>query len=130
MSRAISTLTFLEHTAMARAAHEVNRAYCIALGDHSQPSWDTAPDWQTSSALSGALMALDPKTSPEKSHEGWLEEKRRTGWKYGPTKNPETKEHPCFVPYAELPAGQRAKDDLFIRTCRAMATAFGLAWGA
>ena len=29
--------------ACARAAHEANRAYCLALGDTSQPSWDDAP---------------------------------------------------------------------------------------
>jgi hypothetical protein len=26
--------------AAARAAHEANRAYCLALGDTSQPAWD------------------------------------------------------------------------------------------
>ena len=30
--------------ACARAAHEANRAYCIAIGDTSQPSWDDAPE--------------------------------------------------------------------------------------
>ncbi len=29
--------------ACARSAHEANRAYCIALGDLSQPAWDDAP---------------------------------------------------------------------------------------
>lgn len=28
-------------------------------------------------------------------------------------KNAETKEHPCFVPYEELPPEQQAKDHLF-----------------
>ena len=28
-------------------------------------------------------------------------------------KNPETKEHPCFVPYDELPEAQKAKDAIF-----------------
>ena len=31
----------------------MNRAYCLALGDTSQPAWDEAPDWQQSSARSG-----------------------------------------------------------------------------
>jgi glucose-6-phosphate 1-dehydrogenase/6-phosphogluconolactonase len=37
-------------------------------------------------------------------------------------KNPETKEHPCFLPYEQLPADQRAKDYIFrqiIHSCRA-----------
>jgi hypothetical protein len=28
-------------------------------------------------------------------------------------KDPEKKEHPCFVPYESLPAEQQAKDHLF-----------------
>jgi hypothetical protein len=27
---------------IARVAHEVNRAYCQALGDQSQPAWEDA----------------------------------------------------------------------------------------
>jgi len=114
--------------ACARAAHEANRAYCIAIGDNSQPSWDNAPPWQRDSALMGVPGALNGNT-PEQSHESWLEEKRRTGWKYGPTKNPETKEHPCFVPYDDLPPEQRAKDHLFITTVRAVGAALAARHG-
>lgn len=99
---------------IARVAHEVNRAYCQAIGDDSQPAWADAPDWQRDSALSGVAFHLtNPDATPENSHEKWLEQKRADGWRYGPTKNPETKEHPCFVAYGELPAEQRAKDYLF-----------------
>ena len=110
--------------ACARAAHEVNRAYCLAFGDASQPPWEEAPDWQTTSARSGARGALAGNT-PEQSHEAWLREKRATGWRFGPVKNPEEKEHPCLVPYAELPESQRAKDVLFVATVRAVARALG-----
>ncbi len=110
--------------ACARAAHEVNRAYCIALGDASQPTWDSAPDWQKSSARNGVAGAINGNT-PEQSHESWLKEKVATGWKYGAVKNPEAKEHPCFVPYAELPPAQKLKDRLFITTVTEMAIALG-----
>lgn len=115
--------TLLE--ACARAAHEVNRAYCLALGDASQPPWEDAPEWQRVSAVKGVAGALAGNT-PEQSHEGWLEEKRATGWKYGPVKDPEKKEHPCFVPYAELPPAQRHKDALFVTTVRAVAAALAV----
>ena len=46
-------------------------------------------------------------------HDAWLADKERDGWKYGAVKNPETKEHPCCVPYDQLPAEQRVKDYLF-----------------
>jgi len=108
--------------ACARAAHEVNRVYCMALGDGSQVPWEHAPEWQQTSARKGVVGALQGNT-PEQSHESWLEEKRATGWKYGPTKDAEKKEHPCFVPYAQLPPEQRAKDALFVTTVRAVAGA-------
>jgi len=44
--------------ACARAAHEANRAYCLAIGDVSQTSWDDAPEWQRSSARNGVADAL------------------------------------------------------------------------
>ena len=108
--------------ACARAAHEVNRAYCFALGDTSQPSWEDAPEWQRSSATNGVRGVLDGN-GPEAFHESWLKEKAEAGWKYGPTKNPEAKEHPCFVPYAELPLEQSRKDELFVGTVRSVAAA-------
>lgn len=115
-------MTENEIEACARAAHEANRAYCIAIGDTSQPSWGDAPDWQKSSARNGVAVALAGST-PEQSHECWLEEKRATGWKYGAVKDPEKREHPCFVAYADLPSSQRAKDDVFLSVVRAVAHA-------
>lgn len=98
----------------AIAAHEANRVLCQALGDDSQPTWEKAPGWQQSSAMSGVRMiAENPDATPEQSHEGWLKVKREEGWKWGAVKDPETKEHPCFVSYGELPAQQRLKDHMF-----------------
>lgn len=110
--------TILE--ACARSAHDVNRAYCLALGDASQVSWDEAPDWQKESARAGVEGALRGNT-PEQSHEAWFAHKQREGWVLGPVKDPVTKEHPCLVPYAELPPAQRFKDHLFVTTVRQMA---------
>lgn len=99
---------------IAQVAHEINKAYCESLGDHSQPSWEDAPEWQKSSAINGVQFHLDnPDAPPSASHDSWLKQKTEEGWKYGAVKNPETKEHPCFVPYNELPTEQKSKDFLF-----------------
>ncbi len=99
---------------IAKVAHEVNRAYCAAFGDHSQPTWDVAPQWQRDSAIAGVMFHLaNPDAGPAASHESWLREKEADGWKYGPVKDPAKKEHPCYVPYNELPVEQKAKDYLF-----------------
>ena len=99
---------------IARVAHEVNRAYCLALGDTSQAAWEDAPEWQRRSAINGVNFHLaNPNAGPDHSHNEWLKEKAETGWKFGPVKDAEKKEHPCFVPYDELPTEQKAKDYLF-----------------
>lgn len=110
--------------AIARVCHELNRAYCASQGDLSQPAWDQAPDWQRSSAIKGVMFALaNPEAKPADSHESWLAEKQADGWRYGKTKNPERKTHPCFVPYDKLPPAQKAKDYIFLATVRELASA-------
>ena len=103
----------------ARAAHEMNRVYCEALGDNSQVPWDIAPDWQRTSALNG-VDGVFQGNGPGASHASWLKEKADTGWKFGPVKDPEKKEHPCFVPYDQLPREQQAKDYIFSAIVRAL----------
>jgi hypothetical protein len=99
---------------IARVAHEVNRSYCEALGDTSQPKWEDAPEWQRSSAINGVKFHREnPEAGPEHSHESWLKEKEANGWSWGSEKNEDRKEHPCFVPYGELPVEQKAKDYIF-----------------
>jgi len=99
---------------IAQVAHEINRAFCASIGDLSQPDWDFAPDWQKQSAISGVQFHLDnPNASPSASHDSWLKQKEEEGWKYGEVKDAEKKEHPCFVPYEQLPVEQQSKDYLF-----------------
>lgn len=99
---------------IARVCHEVNRAYCEALGDMSQPKWEDAPQWQRDSAMLGVKLHTDnPNAGAEASHESWLAQKVGDGWVYGPVKNPDIKQHPCIVQFADLPTEQQAKDFIF-----------------
>lgn len=100
---------------VAKICHETNRMYCRTISDYTQESWADAPDWQRESSIKGVKFVVEnPDAGPSASHDSWLKEKKETGWKYGPVKNPELKEHPCFVSYDELPAEQKIKDKLFI----------------
>jgi hypothetical protein len=105
---------------IARVCHEANRAYCATIGDHSQKPWLECPDWQRDSAVKGVQFHLSGERTPEESHESWLAVKIATGWKYGAVKDEEKKEHPCCVPYAELPEAQKKKDALFTAVVAAL----------
>ncbi|UKH48585.1 hypothetical protein [Vibrio phage vB_ValP_FGH] len=107
---------------IAKVAHEINAAFCLAYGDTSQPSWENAPDWQRESAINGVKFHIqNPDASPSASHDNWLKEKVADGWVYGEVKDPEAKTHPCCVEYDELPPEQKAKDYLFKQTVHSLA---------
>lgn len=99
---------------IAYVCHEANRAYCEMIGDNTQNPWDNAETWQRESAVRGVEYALvNPEAPPSAQHEAWLADKTRDGWIFGAVKDPAKKEHPCMVPYDELPLAQRLKDSLF-----------------
>ena len=107
---------------IARVCHEVNRAYCQAIGDATQLPWEDAPQWQRDSAMNGVkLHREDPTASAAASHESWMAEKLANGWTWGPQKLIELKQHHCLVPFDQLPVEQQAKDYIFRSIVHALA---------
>ncbi|MCF0265485.1 hypothetical protein KW868_13605 [Acinetobacter guillouiae] len=107
--------------AIAMICHSINAAYCLSLGDDSQVAWDDTPETHKQSLIAGVEMHLaNPQATPEQSHESWYHQKEAEGWTYGEFKDLEKKEHPCFLPYEELPLEQKAKDYLFRSTVHLM----------
>lgn len=108
---------------IARVVHEANRAYCQTIGDDSQKPWDEAEEWQHESSFESVRQVIEhPEITPEDLHVQWMQSKVRDGWKYGPIKDAEKKEHPCLVPYNELPVEQQKKDALIRAIVNALAT--------
>lgn len=106
---------------IAAIAHESNRQLCCVLGETDQPAWEDAPDWQKASVRAGVRALREGgSTDPEENHQRWRAHKEAQGWRYGPTKDPRRKTHPCMVPYADLPEGQRRKDALFVAVVTAL----------
>lgn len=99
---------------IAKVCHEANRAYCETLGDFTQTAWEFAPRWQRESVIEGVRKKIaNPDMTPEMQHEAWIDHKKAEGWRYGLVKSQVLREHPCMVPYCELPEEQRVKDYLF-----------------
>lgn len=109
---------------IARVCHAANREYCASIGDDSQKAWPEAEQWQRDSAIKGVRYALANQDAPAAAqHDAWLRDKEADGWKYGPVKDADKKEHPCFVSYSELPQEQRIKDHLFKAVVRSFVEA-------
>jgi len=99
---------------VAEVCHEINRAFCASIGDNTQLPWNEAPGWAQLSAIAGVNFHLaHPHALPSASHESWMLHKVQSGWVVGPVKDEARKEHPCIVPYNELPVEQQSKDFLF-----------------
>lgn len=98
---------------IARICHNLNKAYCEAIGDTTQVTWEEAPTWQKNSAVEGVKFHLSNETTPEDSHKSWLKSKEEDGWVYDIVKDEDRKTHPCILPYNKLPKEQRIKDHLF-----------------
>jgi RyR domain len=108
--------------AIARVIHEACKALCDSAGDHSQKHWDQAESWQRESCMKGVEFLLqNPDAPPSASHDAWMRDKIADGWKYGPVKDAVKKEHPCIVPFDQLPEIEQAKDHLFTSTVRSLA---------
>lgn len=110
---------------IARITHQTNKAYCESIGDNSQVDWEQAPEWQRNSAIIGVKFNIENPDAPASaSHDSWLKQKQEEGWKYGEVKDVDKKEHPCYVPYEQLPFEQRLKDYLFKSVVLAFVSAY------
>jgi len=82
--------------------------YQIAAG---QPYNEVANIDQMKSLLDGIAFADEhPDMTPEQNHDNWMKMKVSQGWKYGPIKDFEKKEHPDLVPFDQLPDIEKRKD--------------------
>jgi len=59
--------------------------------------------------LPAELLQL-AETMARNVHEVWARTRIEQGWTYGPTRNDRLKQHPCLVPYDELPESEKEYD--------------------
>jgi len=44
------------------------------------------------------------------AHDNWARQRLSEGWRYGPERNDARQEHPCLVPYEQLPEAEKEYD--------------------
>ena len=59
--------------------------------------------------LSTELQELIERLA-ENNHDHWARKRIQEGWRYGPERNDNYKEHPDLVPYVELSESEKAYD--------------------
>jgi RyR domain/TrkA-N domain len=94
---------------------EANRAQADAIFAQLQAVWyrmTTLDDW---AAQLEPFSAEEVELMAELEHARWMAEHRDAGWSYGSPRNNALRQHPDFVPWADLPEDRRAIDREFIR---------------
>lgn len=113
---------YLNRDDIARVCHEANRALSFGLHDYSLGTWDMVADWQRDTTTLGVEQAIaNPDMTAEECHAAWMAEKLAQGWTYGPLKAPDLLQHPCLLPFDQLPPEQQAKDVLFLAIIKVLA---------
>ncbi len=103
---------------IAKCCHEVNRAYCSSIGDHSHLPWEATPPELRASVYSGVEYHRDNSgVSPEESHARWMKYKLAEGWVFGNVKDVDAKTHPNLIAFHQLHKQERAKDSIFTAIC-------------
>lgn len=59
--------------------------------------------------LPSELMPLTEQMA-RNVHEVWAQTRISQGWTYGPVRDDERKQHPCLVPYEDLPESEKVYD--------------------
>jgi hypothetical protein len=49
------------------------------------------------------------------THDNWANERIKMGWKFGDKRDDRRKEHPCLVPYEELPESEKEHDRIAVK---------------
>src|SRR5262249_28627456 len=62
----------------------------------------------------------------EAEHEGWMSQRARGGWSYGPVRDNAQKLHPFMVAYGDLPEPEKDKDRVAVRNYPSQVKAAGL----
>jgi ryanodine receptor 2 len=72
-------------------------------------SYQPAPIATSQITLSADLVELTERLA-ENAHDLWARQRLADGWTLGPRRDDTLKQHPCLVPYAQLPESEKRYD--------------------
>ena len=73
------------------------------------PNYNPSPPTDETARIPQELAVLIEKLA-EVNHDAWARQRLDDGWTLGPARNDELKEHPCLVPYGDLPESEKEYD--------------------
>ncbi|HEV3146469.1 MAG TPA: RyR domain-containing protein [Gemmataceae bacterium] len=59
--------------------------------------------------LPGSLQQLTERLA-ENAHDVWARQRLADGWTWGSQRDDKSKQHPCLIPYADLPESEKQYD--------------------
>lgn len=109
-----------EVEAIARAAHEVNRAWNHLIEDYTHKIWDETSEDLKAAARISVVNIAEHNFTAEQCHDSWVAWKSANGYTFAKVKDDATKSHPGMVAWAELPSEQQNKDKLWVTVVNAI----------
>jgi hypothetical protein len=73
------------------------------------PSYTPRPIDTSGVTLSPEILELTERLA-EHAHEIWAKQRLLDGWSFGPNRDDARKQHPCLVPYSNLPETEKQYD--------------------
>jgi hypothetical protein len=73
------------------------------------PDYRPAPIDTAQIRLPREIEALTERLA-RNAHEIWSQQRLAAGWRLGPQRDDATKQHPCLIPYEELPESEKIYD--------------------
>ncbi len=71
--------------------------------------YEPAPVDTSGVTLPPGILALTERLA-RNAHDVWARQRLADGWRWGPRRNDDTREHPCLLSYDELPDSEREYD--------------------
>jgi RyR domain len=122
VSENITWLRRLERFCFGRAPRSETLLPRSAVSHLEENVLDYEPDPIDTSKvqLSDEILELTERLA-ENAHDVWAQQRREEGWRLGPRRDQDKKEHPSLVPYKELPEEEKDYDrNTAMETLKAM----------